>query len=57
MTLILYYLTYKISVILTGNSGAINPGRNIIIYRMKKYTYHGNTQYYGELSKTPITNK
>jgi len=24
---------------------------------MKKYTYHGNTQYYGELSKTPITNK
>jgi len=48
------YDTYLI--ILTGNSGAINPGRNII-YRMKKYTYHGNTQYYGELSKTPITKK
>ena len=33
-----------ISVILTGNTGAINPGRSIIIYRMKKYTYHDNTQ-------------
>ena len=48
---------HTISDILTGNIGSINPGRNIIIYRTKKYTNHGNTQYYGELSKTPITNK
>ena len=37
--------------------GQLIPVENIIIYRIKKYTYHGNTQYYGELSKTTITNK
>ena len=36
--------------------GQLIPVENIIIYRIL-YTYHGNTQYYGELSKTPITNK
>ena len=28
-----------ISVILTGNTAAINPSRNIIIYRMRKNTH------------------
>jgi len=28
-----------ISVILTGNTGVINPGRSIIIYRMRKNTH------------------